>query len=230
MFEKVEIGDAVLYRGDCREILPTLERVDAVITDPVWPNAPAEMFDLDCTPAELFGSAMSLVAAERIVVCLRNDSDPRFLLGVPSDMRFLQANWMRYAAVGHLGRFLTGNEVSYVFGKWPTSKPGRRNLPAIAPVQSRPISRDGHPCPRSPMHMEWLVENWSDGTVLDPFMGSGTTGMACAQAGRPFIGIEVEPEYFGLACRRIEDAQRQKSLFEPQAPMAEQTALFGETA
>lgn len=66
------------------------------------------------------------------------------------------------------------------------------------------------------------------GVVLDPFMGSGTTGVAALKMGRPFIGIEIEPKHFETACRRIKDAQRQETLFEPEAPKAEQTALFGE--
>lgn len=49
--------------------------------------------------------------------------------------------------------------------------------------------------------------------VLDPFMGSGTTGVACANLGRKFIGIEIEPKYFDIACRRIELAQSQMKLF-----------------
>jgi DNA modification methylase len=49
-------------------------------------------------------------------------------------------------------------------------------------------------------------------TVLDPFMGSGTTGVACARLGRRFVGIEIEPRYFDIACRRIEEAQRQRDL------------------
>jgi DNA modification methylase len=64
------------------------------------------------------------------------------------------------------------------------------------------------------------------GTVLDPFMGSGTTGVACAQLGRRFIGIEIEERYFQIACRRIEDAQRQGRLFEPQSPRPEQGKLL----
>jgi site-specific DNA-methyltransferase (adenine-specific)/modification methylase len=74
--------------------------------------------------------------------------------------------------------------------------------------------------------MNWLVDRGSlpEETILDPFMGSGTTGVACFQRGRSFIGIEREPKYFEIACRRIEDAQRQESLFEP-APKAEQMGL-----
>jgi site-specific DNA-methyltransferase (adenine-specific)/modification methylase len=63
------------------------------------------------------------------------------------------------------------------------------------------------------------------GTVLDPFMGSGTTGIACLMAGLPFIGIEREPKYFDIACRRIEQAQKQGKLFEPEQPKAEQMEI-----
>jgi len=67
------------------------------------------------------------------------------------------------------------------------------------------------------------------GVALDPFMGSGTTGVACAQLGRRFIGIEIEPRYFEIACRRIEDAQRQGKLFEA-APEPEQASLLEEAS
>ena len=60
--------------------------------------------------------------------------------------------------------------------------------------------------------MVWCVEMMT-GVVLDPFMGSGTTGVACARLGRSFIGVEIEPRYFDIACRRIEQAQRQRDLF-----------------
>jgi hypothetical protein len=64
-----------------------------------------------------------------------------------------------------------------------------------------------------------------DGTVLDPFMGSGTTGVACMQLGRKFIGIEIEERYFDIAVERITNAQRQQPLFNEQ-PQAEQAALI----
>jgi DNA modification methylase len=61
--------------------------------------------------------------------------------------------------------------------------------------------------------MAWCIEQASNPkTILDPFMGSGTTGVACMNLGRSFIGIEREPKYFDIACRRIEDAQRQGRL------------------
>jgi site-specific DNA-methyltransferase (adenine-specific)/modification methylase len=65
--------------------------------------------------------------------------------------------------------------------------------------------------------MTWCLELLGKPqTILDPFMGSGTTGVACAQLGRKFIGIEIEPKYYEIALRRIEDAYRQKPLFEPE--------------
>ena len=76
--------------------------------------------------------------------------------------------------------------------------------------------------------MLWLVQraSLSGETVLDPFMGSGTTGVACVKLGRKFIGIELDEGYFDIACRRIAEAYRQPDMFiEPPAPPAEQMAL-----
>ena len=60
---------------------------------------------------------------------------------------------------------------------------------------------------------KWTASFLAAGTVLDPFMGSGTTGVACMNLGRKFIGIEIEPRYFDIACERIENAQRQARMF-----------------
>jgi DNA modification methylase len=76
--------------------------------------------------------------------------------------------------------------------------------------------------------MEFVVGNWGRpcGTILDPFMGSGTTGVACVKLGRKFIGIEIEPRYFDIACRRIEDAYRQGDMFrEPVREKPQQQAM-----
>ena len=74
--------------------------------------------------------------------------------------------------------------------------------------------------------MEWCLSFLPDArTILDPFMGSGTTGVACANLGRSFIGIEREPSYFDIACRRIEEAYRQPRLFEDAPPKPVQQGL-----
>jgi site-specific DNA-methyltransferase (adenine-specific)/modification methylase len=75
--------------------------------------------------------------------------------------------------------------------------------------------RDGndHPTQKPVSIMRWTIEYMPPGLILDPFMGSGTTGVAAVQMGRDFIGIEREERYFDIACKRIEDVQRQGDLF-----------------
>ena len=75
---------------------------------------------------------------------------------------------------------------------------------------------DKHPCPKPEAYCNWLVSRSAEngGTILDPLMGSGTTGVACANLGRKFIGIEIEEKYFDIACERITAAQAQGRLFE----------------
>ncbi len=79
------------------------------------------------------------------------------------------------------------------------------------------VARNCHPTVKPTRLMEWLIRLVTPeyGFVLDPFMGSGTTGVACAKLGCKFIGIEQRPEYFDIACRRIEEAHRQGQLFRP---------------
>jgi hypothetical protein len=89
-------------------------------------------------------------------------------------------------------------------------------------IYGNDANRVDHPCAKPINAMMWAVERASlnGETVLDPFMGSGTTGVACARLGRRFVGVEIEPRYFDIACRRIEQAQRQPDLF-VHAPVAE---------
>ena len=84
-----------------------------------------------------------------------------------------------------------------------------------------------HPCPKPESFMRWMVGKASlpDETVLDPFMGSGTTGVACMNLGRRFIGIEIEPKYFDIACERIERAYAQGKLFQPEPAKPEQQEI-----
>ncbi len=98
--------------------------------------------------------------------------------------------------------------------------PNGNMTPAAQPMH-RP--NNGHPNSRAQIHIDWLVGWCSDNgqTVCDPFMGSGTTGVACIKLGRPSVGIEIEPRYFDLACRRIDDAMRQGDPFSPRTPAAD---------
>jgi DNA modification methylase len=87
-----------------------------------------------------------------------------------------------------------------------------------------------HPTQKPLSLIGQLVEGTRD-VILDPFMGSGTTGVACARLGRRFIGCEIEPRYFDIACRRIEQAQRQPDLFiAPVRAAATTRDMFAEVA
>jgi site-specific DNA-methyltransferase (adenine-specific)/modification methylase len=111
MSEAVVIGDATLYLGDCREILPQLCG-EIVITDPVWPNAPADMFP-GVEPEKLLREAFRAMRwCQRAVIVLRNDSDPRFLRAVPKRLPFFLCQWMQYAVPMYVGRKLGGNEIA----------------------------------------------------------------------------------------------------------------------
>jgi hypothetical protein len=213
MFEVWQAGDVTLYLGDCIEVLPTLKKVDCVLTDPVWPNAHPDLIGAD-DPAGLLASVLALIDTKRLVIVMRYDSDPRFLQSVPLRWPFFRVQTMSYSVPGYNGRKLGGVEVAYSFGEPIASKPGRRVVPGRGPTVAKPTQINGHPCPRSEVHFRWLVNWWSDNndTILDPFMGSGTTGVACVQLGRRFVGIEIEPKYFEIAKKRIAQAQLQMRL------------------
>ena len=210
--EKVVIGNATLYRADCREVLPTLPKVDAVITDPVWPNnAIPEFANFDS--ATLIRDALAAMRApDRAAFHLGCDSDPRVLAAVT--LPFFRVTWLRYARPHYKGRLLYGSDVAYLYGAPPTPRPHNHVIPGEAIKTSSCGRITDHPCERAYQHVVWLVSHWSNPseTVLDPFMGSGTTGVACVHTDRRFIGIEREPKYFDIACRRIDDAQRQGRL------------------
>jgi len=93
-----------------------------------------------------------------------------------------------------------------------------------APVQS--MSKNGrlHPTEKPVGLMRKLLQKTA-GIVLDPFMGSGTTGVACVKLGRKFIGIELDPKYFDIACKRIEEAYKQPDMFIEPSKKAEQLGI-----
>lgn len=213
-----------LYHGDCREILPALE-LETIITDPVWPNAIVALPGRD-DPEGLFREmCLSLPRSERLVVQLGCDSDPRFLRAIPADWHFLRVCWLDYARPSYKGRLLYTGDVAYAFGIPPAFIPGRQIMSGMCrstksdPENLRRTHKPGsggnhwtacsnvdklpHPCARRLQHVEWLVRQFSDNAVCDPFLGSGTTGVAAKKLGRKFIGIEIEEKYLEVAVKRI---------------------------
>lgn len=224
MSPRVEhIGDATLYLGDCRDILPMLGKVDAVVTDPVWPNVPAGLLQGSDDPWLLFREMLAALGdVQRIVTVMRCDSDPRFLSEIPSKYKFFRSIQLPYVMPGYLGRVLGGDETAYWFGEPIAWANGRRVVPGRAPP-AQPGRRppNGHPCSRCQDHFDWLL-NWSADAgevVLDPFMGSGTTGVSCVKLGLPFVGVEIEERYFDIACERIAEAERNPPIFRDSRPV-----------
>ncbi len=194
MTAPVIIGAATLYLGDCRDILPTLGKVEAVVTDPPYPDYLAAEYGFD--PATL--PAMNI---ERGLVFWSSKCD--FPLA--------------YSAV-HIWDKKTGcgSEYERIFeiGGGKNFKVFRHYL--INSTVAASFSGDefvGHPSQKPVRLMRDLISHLKAQAILDPFMGSGTTGVAAVQMGRKFIGIEREPKYFDIACKRIEDAQRQGNMF-----------------
>ena len=218
-----QIGDATLYLGDCREILPTLGRVDAVVTDPPYGIG-------YCHGARAGGRLMgtdglSVVGDDRPFdpspwlgrECLFWGAE-HFRTRLPDGGRWLVWNKRRPGVVRDQGcvenAWHSEPGVTRIFHQvWDGADCGEERGWRVHSNQ-KPVAL-----------MEWCLGFVRGETILDPFMGSGTTGVACARLGRRFIGIEIEPRHFDIACRRIDEAQRQGRLFNAPCPKPTQEAM-----
>jgi len=212
---KEVIGNAELYLGDCLEILPTLPKVDAVITDPPYgvdfvgkrtkhteASGGYTVADSDIGPVAV---GKYLEIAERAVVF----PGSRLMYEYPKPYEIGCVYCPSGAGLGRWG--FTVMHPMLFYGK---GLPHTRQSPSG--FESFDLAgEDRHPCPKPVRWMVWAVNKCTlpGQSVVDPFMGSGTTGIACDNLGRRFIGIEIEPKYFDIACERIENAQRQERLF-----------------
>lgn len=216
---KEQIGDATLYLGDCLEILPTLPKADAVVTDPPYGTSN------DASGSGGYGRRQNH-GNGRDGFVIANDNDTKARDKVLEQMNGLPClvfgsprmqdppmpiadrlvwNKTRPGMNGGPWRYM--HETIFV-------SPGfiRVNDSAVSVIQEFPDqSQHVHAKPINLMRR--LVSAAPEGTILDPFMGSGTTGVACANLGRKFIGIEIEEKYFDIACERIAAAYAQGRLF-----------------
>ena len=200
-----EADGVTIYHGDCREILPQLEPVDAVITDPVWPNAGDRIVGHE-RPYELLAEVAPELPrlCERAVFHIGCNSDPRLLACVPHSMPFLRACWLEYAIPHFTGHVLNGSDVAYVFGLPPRRRPGKKVIPGRSPKAQPGDTCRAHPCSRSLTMVTWLVDWFSVASVIDPFMGSGTTLLAAKNLRRQAIGIEIVEKHCETAARRLD--------------------------
>jgi site-specific DNA-methyltransferase (adenine-specific)/modification methylase len=213
----VTIGNATLYCGDCRDILPQLGGVDAVITDPPYGLG-------DRMQGGTWGAAAKYSDMRQW-----DQSAPQDVIDTLIEMHLPMVIWGgNYFAVPASRCWLSWSKI--------------KSLPTMAALElawtniDRPakemrlpvgVHDSGHPTQKPVALMEWCLGFVPDArTILDPFCGSGTTGVACARLGRSFIGIECDPGYFDIACRRIEEAYAQPDMLLPAlAPKAMQGGL-----
>lgn len=224
---KEVIGNATLYLGDAREVVPMLNGVQRGVMDPPYGVAGGWGSGLRKTTARGAKSDyqaafidnrdyIETVCAPIVAACVGLCESVAVTTGI--------RNMDCYPKPAHIGSFqYPGTTVMSCWGPnlWqPILFYGRDPHQGKLRPDSRPncndVDRDTpHPCPKPLTSWKWLVERASlpGETVLDAFMGSGTTGVACAELGRTFIGIELDSAHFDTACKRIEDSQRQLQLF-----------------
>ena len=211
-----QIGDCTLYLGDCRDILPTLGKVDAVVTDPPYGigkdgqkrttggNGGRKAYDFKGWDSERPDPALLVAIYGLAPVCVIWGGNYFADLFPPA------GKWLVWDKGQRINQ--SDGELAY------TSLPGALRILTMNRVELM-IDGSEHPTQKPVKLMQWtLGQIGNPGTILDPFMGSGTTGVACANLGRSFIGIEREPSYFDIACRRIEAAYKQPRLFDDLPP------------
>jgi len=258
----VIIGNATLYNADCRDVLPMLTEVDAVITDPPYGTTECKwdvviQFDSmwDClSKVSKDDTAILLFGKEPFSSALRTsninnyrydwywekDKGSNFLFGNIQPMNVIeivsvfykkQPTYNSQKIINQNG--VSKRHLSYErgIGNSDRSKSIMPNMPSKPAVGmsyepdkllannlvycSREQRDRVHPTQKPVALIEYLVRTYTnkDELVLDFTMGSGTTGVAAVQMDRKFIGIEIDNKYFDIACKRIEDAQRQQRMF-----------------
>jgi site-specific DNA-methyltransferase (adenine-specific)/modification methylase len=227
--EKVTIGNCTLYHGDCREVLPLLPACDLILTDPPYGIGYVATTPNATKHAAIVGddALMDLrfiFSTEAIVITWGANNYPELLPhrgrwicwdkrgGIEAADRMLGSPFeLAWSSVDHgynkMIRLLHGGVVN------ADAANAKREHPTQKPIKLMEVCLAMHP---------------KAATVCDPFMGTGTTGVACVNLGKAFVGIECERQYFDVACRRIEQAYAQPRLFEDAKVGGGETAVRGD--
>jgi DNA modification methylase len=229
-FRREVIGDCTLYLGDCREILPLLPKADACVTDPPYgigqdkgfegfggfgPPIARRQYDDDWDdvrpPADLI--ALVLKSAKVSVVFGGNYF---------TDLLPVGGHWLVWDKKNTMPTF-SDCELAW------TNIP-RKSVKLLTFEYNGLIGKREarvHPTQKPYEVMRWCIERLPAGSdhIIDPFLGSGTTGVAAARIGKRFVGIEREPKYFSIACRRIEEAYKQPDFFVPRSSVPQPMQL-----
>lgn len=236
MIEQLAEG-VTLYCGDCREILPMLDKVDAVVTDPPYGIGEAA--------GKAKTRTSGLTSKLRNAQTYRRDYGDDAWDDAPIARDLMDAvlnagKWQiifggNYYALGATSCFLVWDKLNgdtdfadceLAWTNLPKAVRRIRYLWNGCMRKERDVVRE-HPTQKPIGVMCWCIEHLPPPaeTILDPFMGSGTTGVAAVKLGRKFIGIEIEPKYFDIACRRISEALKQPDLFIESPKLAKQQAV-----
>ena len=223
------IGDAELWLGDCREVLPTLGRVDCVVTDPPYGIGEA---------AGKNASRGNMATAKDYGNASWDDAP------IPDDLMALVRAAGRWCVI--FGGNYYDSPPTSCWLVWDKENGANdfadcelawTNLPKAVRrirymwkgmLRANGEPRGDHPTQKPVGVMSWVLRQLPPDTrtVLDPFMGSGTTGVAAINTGRRFIGCEIDATHFETACRRIEAAYQQPRLFDHRHAKPVQAALF----
>ena len=211
------IGQATMYLGECERIMPTLGTVDAVITDPPYGIGEARKDHksrnkLASSPTYERGDWDDNPASDLALYLMRHISRTQVIFGGNYFNLPKAKCWLLWDKVNGENDFADAEMA------W-TNIDGavrliRHQWAGMLRDSERNVSRE-HPTQKPVAVMTWAIEKAKlqpNSLILDPYMGSGTTGVSALQAGHRFIGIERHEPYFEIACERLENAQRQTRL------------------
>lgn len=230
MWREEHIGDARLILGDCLEILPTLPKVGSCITDPPYGIA---------HPCNFAARGRGNLAACNDYSDVHNDGhafDPAHILALNVPTALWGGNYFADKLPVSSGWLVWDKERPDTLDQatcelaWTNFVKGVRRFRHLwnGMMKASERGENYHPTQKPVALARWVLElPWTPPEpICDPYMGAGYMAVACAQLGRKFIGIEIEPKYFDIACRRIDQAYAQGKLFEHEQPKPTQEALI----